>query len=213
MRIGVIGSGAVGEVLAEGFLKYGHEVMRGSRTPEKLSTWAARHGERASVGTLAVTAVYGEVVVLAVKGSAAVAAVEACGEALAGKVVIDTTNPIDDRPPEGGVLRFFTDHSQSLMERVQARVPEAKLVKAFSCVGSRVMVNPTYSAGRPTMFICGTDRAAKATVREFLDDFGWDVADLGGITAARAIEPLCMLWCIPGFVSQEWTHAFKLLHA
>jgi predicted dinucleotide-binding enzyme len=213
MRIGVIGSGAVGEVLAEGFLKYGHEVMRGSRTPEKLSPWAARHGERASVGTLAVTAVDGEVVVLAVKGSAAEAAVEACGEALAGKVVIDTTNPIDDRPPEGGVLRFFTDHSQSLMERVQARVPEAKLVKAFSCVGSRVMVNPTYSAGRPTMFICGTDREAKATVRELLDDFGWDVADLGGITAARAIEPLCMLWCIPGFISQEWTHAFKLLHA
>ena len=213
MRIGVIGSGVVGEVLAEGFLKYGHEVMRGSRTPEKLSPWAARLGERASVGTLAVTAVYGEVVVLAVKGTAAEAAAEACGEALAGKVVIDTTNPIADQPPENGVLRFFTDHSQSLMERVQARVPEAKLVKAFSCVGAKVMVNPTYSAGRPTMFICGTDREAKGTVRELLDDFGWDVADMGGITAARAIEPLCMLWCIPGFVSQEWTHAFKLLHA
>jgi 8-hydroxy-5-deazaflavin:NADPH oxidoreductase len=211
MRIGVIGSGAVGDVLAEGFLKYGHEVMRGSRTPEKLSAWAARHGERASVGTLAVTAVYGDVVVLAVKGSAAEAAVDACGDALAGKVVIDTTNPIADSPPEQGVVRFFTDHSQSLMERVQARVPEAKLVKAFSCVGSRVMVNPTYSAGRPTMFICGSDRAAKRTVGEFLDDFGWEVADLGGVVAARAIEPLCMLWCIPGFVSQQWTHAFKLL--
>lgn len=213
MRIGVIGSGTVGEVLSEGFLKYGHEVMRGSRTPEKLSAWAARHGERASVGTFAVTAVYGDVVVLAVKGSAAEAAVEACGEALAGKVVIDTTNPIGDQPPEGGVLRFFTDHSQSLLERLQARVPEAKLVKAFSCVGARVMVNPAYAVGRPTMFICGSDREAKRKVREFLDDFGWDVADMGGVVAARAIEPLCMLWCIPGFVSQEWTHAFKLLHA
>lgn len=213
MRIGVIGSGVVGEVLAEGFLKYGHEVMRGSRDPEKLAPWATRHGDRASVGTLAVTAVFGDVVVLAVKGSAAEAVVEACGEALAGKVVIDTTNPIDDRPPENGVLHFFTDHNQSLMERVQSKVPEAKLVKAFSCVGHRVMVNPTFSAGRPTMFICGTDRAAKATVRQLLDDFGWDVADMGGVQAARAIEPLCMLWCIPGFTNQQWTHAFKLLQA
>ncbi|MEY2934689.1 MAG: hypothetical protein RL033_5438 [Pseudomonadota bacterium] len=213
MRIGVIGSGAVGAVLAEGFLKYGHEVMRGSRTPEKLATWAARHGERASVGTFAVTAVFGDVVVLAVKGSAAEAAVDACGDALVDKVVIDTTNPIDDRPPEAGVVRFFTDHNQSLLERLQSRAPAAKLVKAFSCVGSRVMVNPSFSVGRPTMFICGNDRAAKATVGEFLDDFGWEIADLGGAVSARAIEPLCMLWCIPGFQSQEWTHAFKLLHA
>jgi 8-hydroxy-5-deazaflavin:NADPH oxidoreductase len=213
MRVGVIGSGTVGEVLSEGLLKYGHEVMRGSRTPEKLSAWAARRGERASVGTLAVTAVYGEVVVLAVKGSAAEAAVDACGEALAGKVIIDTTNPIADAPPESGVLRFFTDVNQSLLERLQSRAPAAKFVKAFSCVGSKVMVNPSFVEGRPTMFVCGNDRAAKLIVGDLLDDFGWEMADMGVAAAARAIEPLCMLWCIPGFVSQEWTHAFKLLHA
>jgi predicted dinucleotide-binding enzyme len=211
MRVGVIGSGQVGEVLADGFLQHGHEVMRGSRTPEKLSEWSLRAGERASVGTFAVTAVFGDVVVLAVKGSAAEAAVAACGDALSGKTVIDTTNPIDDRPPESGVLHFFTDLNQSLMERLQARAPEAKFVKAFSCVGSGVMVDPAFDGGRPTMFICGNDARAKGSVRELLDDFGWDVADLGGAVAARAIEPLCMLWCIPGFLNQQWSHAFKLL--
>ncbi|MEO8179254.1 MAG: NAD(P)-binding domain-containing protein [Deltaproteobacteria bacterium] len=211
MRVGVIGSGLVGQVLADGFLQHGHEVMRGSRTPEKLSAWAVGAGERASVGTFAVTAVFGEVVVLAVKGSAAEAAVAACGDALSGKTVIDTTNPIDDRPPESGVLHFFTDLNHALMERLQARAPEAKFVKAFSCVGSGVMVDPVFSAGRPTMFICGNDSRAKANVSELLDDFGWDVADLGGAVAARAIEPLCILWCIPGFLNKQWTHAFKLL--
>jgi len=211
MRVGVIGSGLVGQVLADGFLQHGHEVMRGSRTPEKLSAWAVGAGERASVGTFAVTAVFGEVVVLAVKGSAAQAAVAACGDALSGKTVIDTTNPIDDRPPESGVLHFFTDLNQALMERLQAAAPEAKFVKAFSCVGSGVMVDPVFAAGRPTMFICGNDPRAKASVSELLDDFGWDVADLGGAVAARAIEPLSILWCIPGFLNKQWTHAFKLL--
>ena len=213
MRVGVIGSGLVGQVLADGFLQHGHEVMRGSRTPEKLSAWAVGAGERASVGTFAVTAVFGEVVVLAVKGSAAQAAVAACGDALSGKTVIDTTNPIDDRPPESGVLHFFTDLNQALMERLQAAAPEAKFVKAFSCVGSGVMVDPVFAAGRPTMFICGNDPRAKASVSELLDDFGWDVQDLGKAEAARAIEPLCILWCIPGFLRNEWTHAYKVVHA
>ena len=213
MRVGVIGSGVVGETLANGFLKHGHEVMRGSRTPEKLSAWATGAGERASVGTFAVTAVYGDVVVLAVKGAAAEEAVTACGDALAGKIVIDTTNPIDERPPETGVLHFFTDHGRSLLERLQAASPGGKFVKAFSCVGNAVMVDPVFKGGRPTMFICGNDARAKVKVSEILDDFGWDVADMGGAAAARAIEPLCMLWCIPGFLSQEWTHAFKLLRS
>jgi predicted dinucleotide-binding enzyme len=213
MRVGVIGSGVVGKTLANGFLKHGHEVMRGSRTPEKLSGWATSAGERASVGTFAVTAVYGDVVVLAVKGAAAEEAVAACGDALARKVVIDTTNPIDERPPEAGVLHFFTDHGRSLLERLQAASPEAKFVKAFSCVGSAVMVDPVFKGGRPTMFICGNDARAKVTVSEILDGFGWDVADMGGAVAARAIEPLCMLWCIPGFLHQEWTHAFRLLRS
>jgi predicted dinucleotide-binding enzyme len=73
------------------------------------------------------------------------------------------------------------------------------------------MVNPRYAGGRPTMFICGNDAHAKETIVRVLDEFGWDAEDMGGVEAARAIEPLCMLWCIPGFVRNQWTHAFKLL--
>jgi 8-hydroxy-5-deazaflavin:NADPH oxidoreductase len=212
MKVGVIGSGAVGEVLANGFLKHGHQVMRGSRTADKLASWVAGAGSRASAGTMADTAAYGEVVVLAVKGTAAGDAVAACGaEALSGKTVIDTTNPIAERPPEGGVLRFFTDLDEALMERLQRQAPKAHFVKAFSSVGSGLMVDPELKDGKPTMFICGNDATAKAKVSAILDEFGWESADMGGAQAARAIEPLCMLWCIPGFLQGSWGHAFKLL--
>lgn len=212
MRVGVIGSGTVGEVLANGFLKHGHQVMRGSRSPKKLQDWKMDAGDGSNVGTFQEAAAFGELVVLAVKGSAAEAAIAACSdEALSGKTVIDTTNPIDECPPEGGVLKFFTDLNEALMERLQKRAPAAHLVKAFSCVGSALMVNPQLKEGRPTMFICGNDPAAKAEVVAVLEQFGWESADMGGVQAARAIEPLCMLWCIPGFLQSSWGHAFKLL--
>jgi hypothetical protein len=137
MRVGVIGSGAVGEVLADGFLKHGHEVMRGSRDPAKLAAWKAAAGSKAQAGTFAETARFGELVVLAVKGGGAGEALDACVGALTGKTVIDTTNPIADAPPVNGVLRFFTGPNESLLEALQARAPEANLVKAFSCVGTR----------------------------------------------------------------------------
>jgi predicted dinucleotide-binding enzyme len=211
--VGVIGSGVVGQVLADGFLKHGYEVMRGSREPAKLAGWRATAGTRARAGTFAETAAFGELVVLAVKGSAAVAAIEACGPALDGKTVIDTTNPIADAPPVHGVLRFFTGPNESLLERLQARAPAAKLVKAFSCVGNALMVDPALPGGRPTMFICGNDGGAKRQVTAVLDRFGWETRDMGEAEAARAIEPLCMLWCIPGFRENRWMHAFKLLEA
>lgn len=211
MKIGVIGSGTVGEVLSNGFLKHGYRVMRGSRAPAKLTAWKDGAGQNASTGTLSQTAAYGEVVVLAVKGSAAEDAVTACQGALNGKAVIDTTNPIDERPPEAGVLHFFTTHDESLLERLQRVAPGAHFVKAFSSVGSGLMVNPALREGRPTMFICGNDAAAKVQVGTILDQFGWDSADMGQAPAARAIEPLCMLWCIPGFLNNSWGHAFKLL--
>ena len=212
MKVGVIGSGAVGEVLANGFLKHGHQVMRGSRSPDKLASWVGGAGSRASAGTMAETAAYGEVVVLAVKGTAAGDAVTACGAgALSGKTVIDTTNPIAERPPEGGVLSFFTNLDEALMERLQRQAPLAHFVKAFSCVGSALMVDPKLEEGKPTMFICGDDAPAKSRVSAILAEFGWDSADMGGAQAARAIEPLCMLWCIPGFLQGSWGHAFKLL--
>jgi hypothetical protein len=210
-RIGVIGSGVVGKTLGDGFLKYGHEVMRGSREPAKLADWKAQAGSKASTGTFADTARFGDLIVLAVKGTAAAAAIEACGGALAGKTVIDATNPIAEAAPVNGVLQFFTGPNESLMERLQKQAPAARFVKAFSSVGAARMVNPQFAGGPPTMFICGNDAGAKAEVRSILDRFGWEVEDMGAAEAARAIEPLCMLWCIPGFRENRWTHAFKLL--
>jgi predicted dinucleotide-binding enzyme len=186
--------------------------MRGSRDPRKLAAWRASAGAGASTGSFADAARFGELVVLSVKGTAAEAAVRLCEPAaLAGKTVIDTTNPIADRPPEQGVLHFFTTFDESLMERLQRLAPKARFVKAFSCVGSALMVDPQLGAERPTMFICGDDAAAKSQVQAVLAKFGWEWADMGGAAAARAIEPLCMLWCIPGFLHNDWTHAFRLL--
>jgi hypothetical protein len=213
-NVGVLGTGKVGEVLANGFLKHGYEVMRGSRDPAKLAGWKAGAGPKASAGTFADAAAYGEIVVLAVKGVAAESALDLAGHAnLAGKVVVDATNPIAEVPPTNGVLHFFTTLEDSLMERLQRRVPAARFVKAFSCVGNLHMVNPRIPGGPPTMFICGNDDAAKDVVKKILDQFGWGIEDLGKIEAARAIEPLCMLWCLPGFTQNRWTHAYKVLNA
>ncbi|HET6437084.1 MAG TPA: NAD(P)-binding domain-containing protein [Anaeromyxobacter sp.] len=211
MRVGVLGSGAVGETLAGGFLKHGHEVMRGSRDPAKLSRWKAGAGAKATTGSMVEAAGFGELVVLAVKGTGAVATAEACAGALTGKTVVDTCNPISEAPPLNGVLQFFTGPNESLLEELQRRVPGARFVKAFSCVGSALMVNPQLRGGKPTMFICGNDGSAKGQVVEILDAFGWESEDVGGAEAARAVEPLCMLWCIPGFLKNDWVHAFKLL--
>jgi predicted dinucleotide-binding enzyme len=211
MTVGVLGSGIVGEALGNGFAKHGYPVMRGSREPEKLAEWAAKAGPRATTGTFAQAATYGELVVLAVKGSAAEEVVASVGPAIAGKTVIDATNPIADAPPDQGVLKLFTTHDQSLMERLQKKVPAARFVKAFSCVGSAFMVDPDFGGVRPTMFVCGEQPTAKADVTAVLDRFGWDWLDCGGAAAARAIEPLCMLWCLPGFLRNEWKHAFKWL--
>jgi 8-hydroxy-5-deazaflavin:NADPH oxidoreductase len=211
MKVAVLGSGGVAQALATGFLKHGHQVTLGSRTPEKLKDWAAGN-PKGKTGTFAEAAEFGKIIVLAVKGSAALEALGLAGEAnLAGKAVIDSCNPIADAPPTNGVLKFFTTLNESLMEQLQRKFPAAHLVKAFNSVGSAFMVNPEFKEGKPTMFICGNDEAAKKTVVTILDQFGWETADMGGAEAARAIEPLCMLWCIPGFLNNEWTHAFKLL--
>lgn len=211
MKVGVLGSGDVAKVLAAGFVKHGHEVRVGSRTPQKLAEWAAAN-RPISVGSFAEAAQYGELVVLAVKGSAALEALSLAGQRdIAGKVIIDATNPIADAPPVNGVLRFFTDLDESLMERLQKAFPDGRFVKAFSSVGNACMVDPQFKGGKPTMFICGNSDSAKADVRGILDQFGWETADMGKAEAARAIEPLCMLWCIPGFLRNDWVHAFKLL--
>jgi predicted dinucleotide-binding enzyme len=210
-KIGVLGSGAVGETLANGFIKEGHEVMRGSRDGKKLDEWKRGAGDKAKTGTFAEAARFGDVVVLAVKGVAAEPAVDLCGGALAGKTVLDTTNPIAESPPENGVLKYFTGPNESLLERLQKRVPDAHFVKAFSCVGNAFMIHPDFGGQKPTMFICGNDEKARAEATEILTAFGWETEDLGSAASARAIEPLCILWCIPGLQHNRWAHAFKLL--
>jgi predicted dinucleotide-binding enzyme len=211
MKVGVLGSGIVAQTLAAGLAKYCHQVIIGSRSPEKLAEFAAKTSG-VSAGTFAEAAAFGELIILAVKGNVASEALGLAGAAnLAGKDVIDTCNPIADAPPVNGVLQFFTGSNDSLMEALQTEFPAASFVKAFNSVGAPRMVDPKFEGGRPTMFICGNDAAAKQMVTALLDEFGWETADMGGVEAARAIEPLCKLWCILGFTRNEWTHAFKLL--
>lgn len=212
MKVGVMGSGVVGQTLAAGFLKHGHEVVLGTRDPAKLKGWAEQHAP-VKVGSFHDAALFGEVAVLAVSGQLAPEALKLVGpKALAGKPIIDACNPIGGGPPINGVLSFFTTHQDSLMERLQKAYPDAHFVKAFNSVGNAQMVNPHFAGGRPTMFICGNDAGAKKIVASICDQFGWDVEDMGTVEAARAIEPLCMLWCIPGIARGDWSpHAFKLL--
>jgi predicted dinucleotide-binding enzyme len=211
MKIGVIGSGVVGKTLAAGFLKHGHQVTIGTRNPDKLADWAAQN-PAAFVGSFTEAAAFGEVIVLAVKGKVALNALQLAGvDNLAGKTIIDATNPIEDAPPVNGVLPFFTNINHSLMEQLQQQFAGANFVKAFNSVGVPSMVNPQFKQGPPTMFICGNSDPAKKTVTGLLDQFGWETADMGLAESARAIEPLCMLWCIRGFRNNQWTHAFKLL--
>jgi hypothetical protein len=212
MKVGILGSGDVGQTLASGFLKHGHDVTMGTRTPEKLAEWG-RKNSRGQISSFEGAAKSAELIVLAVKGTVARDALLGAGVAnLAGKIVIDASNPIADAPPVNGVLKFFTDLNESLMEQFQREFPRARFVKAFNSVGLGCMVNPQFKGGTPSMFICGNDEEAKKVVEGILTQFGWETADMGKAEAARAIEPLCMLWCIPGFLRNDWVHAFKLLH-
>ena len=210
MKFAVLGSGPVGQVLARGLQKHGYEVRVGSRTPGKLAEFSSSSGIPS--GTFTDVAAWAEGLVLAVQGRAAQEALKLAGpKNLKGKVVIDTTNPISEEPPEDGVIRFFTGPNDSLMERLQKAYPNARFVKAFNSVGNAFMVNPSFPGGKPTMFYCGNAPQAKAIVARILEQFGWEGADMGTAVAARAIEPLCQLWCIPGFRENRWTHAFHLL--
>ena len=213
MKIGIIGSGIVGQVLAKAFTTEGNHVMLGTRNVSKEEIVKFKSANSSvSIGTFSEAATFGELLVLCTKGSVAEEAIKLAGiQNFSGKVVIDTTNPIAAAPPVNGVLQYFTGPNESLMEKLQALLPSAKFVKAFSSAGNNIMYKPNFPGGIPSMFIAGNDDEAKKTVSTILASFGWEAEDMGKAEAARAIEPLCILWCIPGFINNQWTHAFKLL--
>lgn len=215
MRIGILGSGDVGQALGHGFVDTGHEVVIGSRTPdsEKLKTWLTKHPQGTSVGTFEAAAKFGEILVLAThwEGGATKNAIElAHPENFSGKIVIDVTNPLDF---SGGIPpKLVLGHTNSAGEEVQRWLPAAKVVKAWNIIGNNYMYKPKFTEGQPDMFICGNDQDAKRKVSEILGEFGWPGAiDIGGIEGARYLEALAMLWIIYGFRTNTWQHAFKLL--
>jgi 8-hydroxy-5-deazaflavin:NADPH oxidoreductase len=208
-RFGVLGSGIVGQTLAAGLKRKGHEVKIGSRGTDKLRDFSTKSGIPS--GTFAEVARWAEHAVLAVKGSVADAAINETGPAnLKGKLVMDVTNPIAEGPPEDGVVRYFTGPNSSLMEQLQTAYPDIHFVKAFNSVGNTLMVDPDFGT-RPTMFYCGNDAVAKAVVLGVIEQFGWEGRDMGTVRGARAIEPLCMLWLIPAIRDHHSNHAFHLL--
>lgn len=213
LKIGIIGSGIVGRVLGKAFLTEGHPVLLGTRDTQKeeVVKWKEENPD-AQTGSFADAAAFADIIVLATGGAVTEEAIQLAGTArFTGKTIIDATNPIAQAPPVNGVLPFFTTPNSSLMERIQQLLPDAHLVKAFSCVGNHLMYKPQLPGGPPTMFICGNTAEAKQTVTGLLTAFGWETEDMGTAEAARAIEPLCILWCIPGFTQNRWVHAFKLL--
>ncbi len=211
MRVGMLGTGDVGVALGDGFIATGHEVRMGSRDAanEKASAWARGAGPRASIGTFADAAGFGELVVLATLGTATESVLGAIGPgAFKGKVVIDTTNPLDF---SSGGPRLALRNGDSLGERFQKLLPGAHVVKAFNTVGHAHMFRPSFPGGPPDMVICGDDEGAKKKVGEILKAFGWGVVDIGGINDAHYVEALCMPWILYGLRTNTWDHAFKLL--
>lgn len=203
--IAIVGSGQVGVSLGIGLTRHGYNVTLASREVKEVVGWVGEIGKSSEVVETA------DIIILAQKGSVVESVVKGFGKKLKGKTVIDVTNPIADKPAVNGVLQYFTTLNESLLERLQRAVPEANFVKAFNSVGNAYFVDPPFSE-KPTMFICGNDDKAKKEVQTILEDVGWEVEDMGKVEAARAIEPLCMLWCIPGLLRNDWSpRAFKLL--
>lgn len=211
MKIGILGTGDVGKALGKGFITLGHEVKMGSRDAanEKALAWAREMGPKASAGTFAEAAEFGEIVVLATLGAANESVLSYAGpEPLRGKVVIDTTNPLDF---SGGRPKLAVLEDGSGGEQVQRLLPDTHVVKAFNTVGNAHMFRPDFPGGPPDMFICGNDAEAKKKVAEILSDFGWGTVDIGGIDSSHYLEAMCIVWVEHGIRTNTWNHAFKLL--
>ena len=211
-KIGIIGSGYVGIALANGLYRHGYQIMIGTNDPGKHEEIKEKTQGNVSIGSFREVAGFSDLLILAVKGTKAEEALQKAGlDVLKNKMVLDATNPIADLPPVNGVLRFFTSLDDSLMERLQRLSPDTHFVKCFSIVGNALMVDPDFEGVKPTMFICGNNEQAKKVTTDLLSEIGWETEDMGMVEAARAIEPLCMLWCILGINNGKWRHAFKLL--
>ena len=212
MKVGILGSGGVGQALGKGFADLGHDVKMGTRDPrqEKVTSWIAKAGPNASAGSYAEAAAFGELLVLATPWSGTENALKLSEKKnLAGKVVIDVTNPLDFSA--GPPPKLALGHTDSGGEQVQRWIPDAHVVKAFNIIGAPFMVNPQFAGGPPDMFICGNDTKAKQKVTEILTAFKWTTIDIGGIEGSRYLEPLAMVWVVYGFSTNSWSHAFKLL--
>ncbi len=212
MKVAVLGTGGVGQDLGHGFLGLGHEVKMGSRDPNKkeVKDWLAKAGKKASAGTFGEAAAFGELAVLATQWSGTENALMLAGPAnLAGKVVIDATNPLLFRPSALPTLAVGGDDSAA--EQVQRWLPGARVVKAFNTVNHAHMVHPSFPGGPPDMFLCGDDDAAKKQVTAICRDFGWGVIDMGGLEAARLLEPLALIYIQNAIRTGNWNCAFKLL--
>ena len=210
MKIGIIGSGEVAQTLASGYLAKGYEVKLGTRSPEKLNDWLATAGENASVGSFSDAAEFGEVVFICASGAAALSAIELAGaENFKGKTVIDVTNPLDFS--EGIPPKFAATVGDSLGERIQKALPEARVVKAFNTINRTTMIDPHFGNETATLFIAGNDENAKAETVKLAQEFGWDVEDLGGIEQAFFLEAFASMWVNYAFKHDSWLHAFKLL--
>jgi len=198
MKIGVFGTGMVGVTIANKLVSLGHEVKMGSRTAnnEKAVAWTKAAGAKASQGTFADAAGFGELIFNCTQGAGALDALNAAGAGnLKGKILIDISNPLDFS--KGMPPTLFAGNTDSLGERLQAAFPETKVIKTLNTVTAELMVDPgKVGGGDHAMFISGNDAAAKATVGEFLKtQFGWkELVDLGDITTARGTESYLPLW-------------------
>ncbi|MET0594968.1 MAG: NAD(P)-binding domain-containing protein [Polyangiaceae bacterium] len=211
MRIAILGTGVVGQALGKAFIALGHDVIMGGRDAQndKALAWAKEMGSKAKTGTFADAAEFGEIVVLATLGMANESVLASAGAAnLRGKVLIDTTNPLDFSK---GAPNLAVVGNDSGGERVQRMLPEALVVKAFNTVGAPLMFRPKLPGGPPDMFICGNDAGAKAKVTELLSAFGWGTIDVGEIESARYLEAMCMTWILSGRGGKNWNQAFKML--
>lgn len=210
MNIGIIGSGIVAQTLAAGFAGKGHSVVIGTRTVGKLGDWLATARPNVSEGSFADAARHGEVVILSVNAANIESAIDATGaNELAGKVVIDLTNPMDFS--QGIPPRFTATVGNSLGEKVQRLLPDSHVVKAFNSMGFSVMTDPLFNGEAGTHFIAGNDEDAKLKVAGLLVEFGWEVLDVGDIDQAFFLEALASLWVNFSFRSGQREQAFKLL--